>query len=109
MIDFKTLFEQLKSGIFNLAESTLKNYVNEAKTDGLEFLECTKEKLERWANLLKDQQLSIDEFEWLVFSQKELAIMNALKQAGLAQIRVDQFRASVLNLVTDTVLNFLKL
>lgn len=107
--DFKHVVDLLKSNIANLAEATVKNYIKQATEDGHKFIDSSKEKLERWAIQLAKGDLKPDEFEWLVDSQKDLLTMTALKQAGLAQVRVDQFKAAVLNLVVDTVFSALKI
>jgi hypothetical protein len=107
--DFDRIVQQLKSSILNLAQATLKKYVKQATDDGNAFIDSSREKLERWTIQLAKGELKTDEFEWLVDSQKDLLAMTALKQAGLAQIRVDQFKAAVLNLVVDTVFSALKI
>lgn len=108
-VDFKTILEQLKKNVEDLAERTLKHYAGKAKDDGKKMLNDMKEKLERWTKLLIDGKLTTEDFEWLVNSQKDLIQMNALKQAGLAAIRIDQFKASLLNLVVDTVFSVIKI
>lgn len=108
-IDFNAIFDQLKQGVVNLAESTLKNYVSKAKSDGTKMLTEMKEKLKRWTSLLIDKKLTTEDFEWLVNSQKDLIQMNGLKLAGLAAIRIDQFKASLLNLVVDTIFSLVKI
>jgi hypothetical protein len=109
MPDFDDLFKELKAGVIFLAESTLKNYVSRAKQDGNKMLNDMKEKLKRWTQLLIERKLTTEDFEWLVNSQKDLIQMAALKQAGLAAIRIDQFKASLLNMVVDTVFSFAKI
>ena len=108
-INFDDLFQQLKDGITGLAKSTVKKYVNEAKDDGKSLLESMKDKLQRWTKLLINGDLTTSDFEWLVNSQKDLVQMTALKQAGLAAIRIDQFKNSVLNLVVDTIFSAIKI
>ena len=39
----------------------------------------------------------------------DLIEMAALKEAGLAAIRIDQFKASLMNLVVDTVFSMIKI
>jgi len=108
-IDFNAIFDQIKKGIVTLAETTLSNYVSKAKSDATQMLNAMKEKLKRWTSLLIDKKLTTEDFEWLVNSQKDLVEMNALKLAGLAAIRIDQFKASLLNLVVDTVFSMIKI
>ena len=108
-VDFDKLFNDLKNGVATLAKATVKNYTKQAMQDAQEFLQESEEKLKRWTLLLADKQLTSEDFEWLVMSQKDLAKMEALKQAGLALARIDAFRISLLNLVIDTVFNLIKL
>jgi len=108
-INFGEIFEKLKQDISNLASSTLKNYVNDAKADGMKMLQDMKEKLKRWTQLLADGQLTTSDFEMLVNSQKDLIEMSLLKQSGLAAIRVDQFKSSLFNLVVDTIFHLIPL
>jgi hypothetical protein len=107
--DFNELFEDLKKGVIDLAESTVKKYASKAKFDGTQMLEDMKEKLKRWTELLMEERLTTADFEWLVNSQKDLVQMEALKQAGLASIRIDQFKSSLLNMVVDRIFSFLKI
>jgi uncharacterized NAD(P)/FAD-binding protein YdhS len=108
-VSFKDIFDQLKKAVEDLATSTLKNYIKGAKTDGQNMLNAMKEKLQRWTGLLIDGKLTTEDFEWLVNSQKDLVEMAALKQAGLAAIRIDQFKASLLNVIVDTVFSMIKI
>ena len=108
-IDFPDILKQLKDALIGLAENTLKNYIDEAKSDAQTILDSMKDKLQNWAQLLANGKLTTEDFEWLVYSQKDLVEMTALKEAGLAEIRIDQFKGSVLNLIIDTVFNVLKI
>ena len=45
--------------------------------------------------------------EFLVKGKQDLAEMEALKQAGLALVRVDQFRNSLVDLVIGTTIKML--
>ncbi len=108
-ISFDELFDTLTEQLANLATLSLKKYTAEAKSDALQFLGEMKNKLTRWTVLLAQGDITTEDFEWLVTSQKDLVKMNGLKQAGLAAIRVDQFKNSVMNMIVDTVFNFIKI
>jgi len=82
-VDFADLFEHLKDQVVTLASISLAKYENEAKKGALLSLNEIKGKLARWTLLLADRQLTTEDFEWLVNSQKQLMEMNALSQAGL--------------------------
>ena len=105
MPDFDSIFNDLKDGAKELIGLTLKNYKEAAEEDVMAFLNESKDSLARWTKLLAAGDLSISDFEWLVQSQKDLLLMNGLKQAGLAKIRIDQFKNGFLNLISDKVLD----
>ncbi len=107
-VDFSDIFKQLKTGVVGLAKSTVSQYVNDAKTDAQNLLAEMKDDLERWTKLLISGDLTTQDFEWLVNSEKDSFKMAALEQAGLALIRVDQFKSSVLNFIVDTVFKMVK-
>lgn len=108
-IDFEDIFKTLKQKVEELAKMFLQHYTKQAVKDGKKFLEETKENLKRWTNLLMENRLTTQDFEWLVLSQKDLAEMVTLKQAGLSIIRIQQFRDSLLNLVVDTIFGLIKI
>jgi hypothetical protein len=103
MPDFEQIFNDIKSQISQLAKLTVSKYATEAKQDAEEFLESSKEKLKKWTMLLAEGSIDSSEFEWLVNSQQGLAQMKLLTQAGLAQIRADQFKNAVLLVIVDVV------
>ncbi len=107
-IDFTNILDQLKTDIADLAKTTMKGYINDAKKDAQQFLLNMKDKLKRWTELLAKGDLTTDEFVWLLSSQKDLVEMSALKHAGVAAIRIDQFKSSLLNLIVDTVFDIVK-
>ncbi|MBS1756581.1 MAG: hypothetical protein JSU03_04835 [Bacteroidetes bacterium] len=108
-INFPDILTEIKNGIVDLAKSTVSNYLKEAKKDAQSLLTEMKDDLERWTNLLAQGLLTTEDFEWLVNSEKDTVKMAALEQAGLAAIRIDQFKSSLLNLIVDTVFKAIKI
>lgn len=102
-IDFQELFNGLKKDAITLAKASFKTFANEAEQDAQHLLENLKDKLSRWTVLLADGKLTAEDFELLVGAQKELLEMKVLQRAGLAAIKIEQFKNSVINLITDTV------
>ncbi len=66
-----------------------------------------KDKLSRWTILLAEGKITAEDFELLVSAQKDLVEMTVLQRAGLAAIKIEQFKNSVINLITDTVFHAL--
>ena len=106
MPDFKQFLDLLKDNIGALAAKSWKDFRDAAVKDGQAFIEKTKQDLDRWTGLLGQGKLTKDDFEWLVKGKKDLAELVALKQAGLAKARLDQFRGSLIDLVVGTALKF---
>jgi hypothetical protein len=106
-INFETVFNTLKAGVVSLAQTTIKDYVNEAKADGLALLDQLKGDLATWTQLLASGQLSQADFTDLVEGEANLLEMNALEQAGIAEIDLDNFKTSLLSLIETTILSLL--
>jgi uncharacterized protein (DUF305 family) len=100
-IDFESLLKNLEDEISSLAVSTVKDYADQAKKDGKNMIETLKTDLQNWGQQVIDGKLSKDDLEFLVMSKKELIQMNALKQAGLALVKIDEFKNSVLTLIVN--------
>ena len=102
-INFKDLFAELETNVLALAKASFKSFTQQAQQDAKALLENMKDKLERWATLLAQGAITSDDFELLITAQKDLIEMTALQKAGLTIIKAEQFRDSVVNLITDTV------
>jgi hypothetical protein len=106
-VNFKNILATLKNGITDLAEKNLKEFVADATADGQAILDGLKDDLQIWTKQLAAGKLKKDEFTDLVEGQADLLKLVALKQAGLAAIRVDQFKSDVVNLITSTIIGLI--
>ena len=102
MSDFNDFWENLKKGLEELAKKNCKEFIKAAEKDGKAFFDKTKEDLQRWTKLLAQGDLSQDDFKWLVAGKKDLAEMEALKQVGLALVRLERLQNALISLVIDT-------
>lgn len=102
MPDIDEFFNALKDEITELAETHLEEMREAAIQDGTAFLQRTRDDLKRWAHLLEKGEMSREEFESLVRGQKDLAEMEALKQAGLAAVRAERFRNALIDRIVGT-------
>lgn len=103
MPDFAEFWKSLRDGLRQLVERDWRDYRDAALEDGEAFLTKTRADLERWATLLAGGQLSADEVAWLLQGKKDLALLQALRQAGLALVAQDRFRQSLLELLTSSL------
>lgn len=106
MADFSDFLDTLKDEIVDLATDHLDDLRDEAIQDTEQFLEDAEEDLKRWTRLLEEGAISERDFESLVKGQRDLAQMEALKQAGLAAVEVDRFRERLIDRVTTVARNF---
>jgi hypothetical protein len=102
MASYRDFLDALEKGITDLLKTSAKDFTQEARSDAKDFLKKAEEDLKRWTKLLQKDQLTKDDFEWLVKGKEALAQMRALKLAGLTQVRIDRLRKSIINLVIDT-------
>lgn len=102
MASTKEFLSALGLGLQNLVAGTLKPYARQATADGQAFLDAQKLGFRKWTQQLVSGELSKADFTDLVAGVQDLAELVALKQAGLAAAKLDQFRADLVNLVVDT-------
>ncbi|MBE9586597.1 hypothetical protein IM792_19265 [Mucilaginibacter sp. JRF] len=105
--DFDNLLKTLESGVLDLAKKNLNGVVDDATKDGLAIINELKADLKTWTLQLQQGTLSKEDFEYNLLSQKDLIQMIALKNAGLAKIKSDEFKNDVFNLVTNSVLKLI--
>ena len=102
-INIQDILSQLKQEISNLAQTSLKNYADQAKSDGQAILTLMEDDLKNWTVQLASGQLSVDDFKDLILDQKDKLEAATLTEAGLAAIQADQFKQDVLNLIINTI------
>ncbi len=91
MVNFDAFLAGLKNDITAFAQRRFKNLKDQAVADGNAFVKGIEADLKNWTSQLAAGKLSRDDFEFLVASKKDSAELEALKLAGLAQARKDQF------------------
>jgi hypothetical protein len=107
-INFNEIFQSLLTGVESIAQDSLQNYYQAAKADGEDALESMKANLERWTQEVASGSLTADDLGYLLKEEAALDEMTALKQAGLADVRLDQFKDSLIGLVINTITAVLK-
>jgi hypothetical protein len=102
-IDFSSMFTQLEQRIGSLAKTTVSGYVSQAEADGKSFVDQIKDDLQQWTPLVAEGKLSRNEFAELLAGDESLLKMEALKEAGLAEIALDNFKNGLFSLIENTV------
>ena len=102
-MDFEDIFKQLKDNLFALVSDRVSDFTKEGKKDMKAFLDSSKEKLKAWTVLLSEGKLTIEDYEWLVKSQKDLLVMQALYQTGTSKIKLGHLKNAIIRTIVDTV------
>ena len=103
MFNFDAFLETLKADLAGIITEFGDDFKEDIIEDVSSFALKSREDLERWSRQLKDGDLSPRDFEYLLKSKKDLAEMEALKQKGLAQAKLDKLKADILNTMVGSV------
>lgn len=104
---FNDFLQLLKADLLEIAQEFNEDIREELLSDGHAFAQILRQDLERWTKQLAKGSISKEEFAYLIEAKKNLAEMEALKQKGLAQARIDQLKASVIDSVIGSVFKVL--
>lgn len=104
-MDFNSILSEIKKVVFQLFEEQYGTLKNTSKQEIECFLENATEKLKRWSKLLKNKELTKEEFIWLLKSQKDCIHLKALQQVGVSKISIGLFKNKVLNTVASLIIN----
>ncbi len=104
MPTFNDFVSTLKNDLLDFAKENLNEYKDELVKDGTDFINKTKSDLERWAEGLASGALSPADFEFLLKGKKDLAEMEALKQLGLSQIRLDKITNGIIDVIAGSAI-----
>lgn len=108
-INFNQFLQSIESGVDTLAKTSLHDYATQAKSDGQAIVDEMKEELQQWAAELEEGDLTTEDLSFLVKEQADLTQMVALKEAGLAEVRIDEFKTSVVNVITGSIASLVKI
>ena len=101
------LIKEIKNSIVALVKSKYGKESKAIEKDINEFLKQTNYKLVRWTQLLEQNQISKEEFELLMTSQKDLFVMETLHKKGVSKISLGHFKNKVIQVVVSGVFRFL--
>jgi hypothetical protein len=105
MPDFNQILKTAEQGIVQLAATTFANYKNQAISDGKAFLSAAKADLQNYTEQLAAGEITPDEFRDLMQDEADLAKMDALKAAGLAQVALDTFVNGAISIMITAALS----
>jgi hypothetical protein len=107
-INFDELCQEIETGVASLAKSSLEDYPAAAKAAGQTIVNSLKCDLQQWVADVNAGYLTLQDLNFLVNAEETLVELTALKQAGLAAERIDQFKAGVINIITGAIAGMIK-
>ncbi|MEZ4792153.1 MAG: hypothetical protein R2783_01350 [Gelidibacter sp.] len=102
-MDIEELLKLLKDELLKVLGESYGDYKKETKKDIEAFLNASKVKLERWTSLLASKDLTNKDYQWLLESQKDLLVLNALHQAGVSKLRLGHLKNKIIKTIVNTV------
>ena len=102
-MDFEALLKELKSSLIALFGEKWGGFKDESKKDVEQFLQASKDKLERWTKLLVNKEIDLEDYEWLLKSQKDLLLMHTLHSAGVHKISLGHFKNKVIKTIISVI------
>ena len=103
-MDIEKLLQELRKNLIAVLGEKYKEFKPEIQKDVNDFLDKSREKLERWSLLLAAGSLTEEEFAWLLKSQQDLVTLKALQGAGLSKIKLNNLKNTLFKTVLQTVL-----
>lgn len=91
--------KELQGEITSLVCSKYGEIGLDVSKDVKHFLDQNNEKLLRWTMLLEKNEISKDEFGLLIYSLKDLFVMDVLHKAGVSKIGMARLTNSIMALV----------
>lgn len=104
-MNFNAILKSIEGQTKALAQKELKGFADQALSDVKGFAQSSKADLEEWTQAALQKKMPMDEYTSLVKGQLDVAEMRALKQAGLAQVRIDTFTNGFLEILSSAVMS----
>ena len=100
-MDFEQLLKELKEEIIAEAKNKFGDEGKLILADLEDYLKSSKEKLKKWSALFIQGAIDKDELEWLLKSQKDLLVMQALVKVGVNKIKAGHFKNKIIEIVLN--------
>ena len=98
-MDFEQTLRDLKNSLFQILGNEYTEFKEAGKKDIENFINSSREKLERWTKLLSKGEISLEEYEWLVKSQKDLMMLSELEKVGVSKIRMGHLKGKMVKAI----------
>jgi hypothetical protein len=94
-------FTKIEKEIEDLAKELFKGFVNQAKADGLTFVDDSRETFLWRTEQFRNGEISEANYKNGLLNILALAKMERLKQEGLANVQIDKFARGIVDILID--------
>lgn len=99
------IVQSIEKGVPQLAQSCLGGFIKEASQSIQSCVSSNLDKMTTWLSQLTNGTLSKSDFNFLLNSELDLSAMEVLKEKGIAEIQLDNFKKGVISLVENAILS----
>lgn len=97
------VIENLKKELKAIISNSYKDIKPQLEKDLAAFFQTSTEKLERWILLFSSGDLTEEEFEWLLKSQLDLTVLQALQTAGISKIKLNTIKNNIIKMIIQII------
>lgn len=109
MDDFDRFIKIVKTDLGTVAENLGRGYAKEMVEEGTDFAKRFQDRLERRIALLATGELTKEEFEWLMKSEKNLVELKSIEKKGLAVVQLNEIRGAIIDSLIGAAFKMVRL
>ena len=102
-IDFSVLLKEIESGVVAAAIKDATAFVEQTAADTATFVAASTASIAKYISLYSAGQITADELKSLLLGLGDLAAMDGLKAAGLAEIEIEKIRDAAIQALVSIV------
>ncbi len=103
--DGQDMLKNILGSVGALATTTFGSAADSAKQDAEALVTSIQGDISTWSQQLAAGEITADDLKWQIESKKDLAQMDLLKNAGIAQINIDEFKNGLFSIISSTLLS----
>ncbi|HRZ96552.1 MAG TPA: hypothetical protein P5084_03270 [Paludibacter sp.] len=105
-LNFQMVLNRVSREINFITQLPIINYQTEVRKDAQMVIQKLKPEIEEWINKLNEKEISCAELYFNIQSQKDEIELENLSKIGISKEEVQFVKMSILQLVSNTIINF---
>lgn len=103
-MDIDKLLKDIEAQVLNVLKNQAALFPK-FKNEISAFIKLSQDKINRWQGLYAEGHIDEEELEWLLNSQKNLLVLESLKNIGLSQIKANRLKNDIIKIVFQVILS----